>query len=1069
VRPAAGLNALPRPRVDALLAGAWTRRATLMIAGGGHGKTTALRALADTDPVCWLALRPADREIEGLTASLAKALDLESIAGLVAPTAPIGAEDRRGLAEGQASVLCEGVERRGEEVLLVLDDVEQLEQDDAAVHLLRAVCLQAPPQLHIVLSGRRLPYLGVSAVAGTGELLEIAAPDLAFTLPETEALVAARLGTGNEAIAQKCWELSSGWAAALHLIIDRLARVEAKDWPSTLERLPLLGSQLWREFVAELLAHEDPETRRMIELAAVAPIVDAELLSALGVARPTAGLENLQNRGLLVALADRDGRTMSPVLSEAVAEQLSAVEVEALREQIASWLELADRLDEALECRLRGPAPATRALLERCGHGLVARGGGARVAEILAKIGTGDSPALDGVLGEALQAVGDWDGAIETFARVRSAVGDDGLAPEIAWRYGALLYLRGESDAALEVLCPAHVDVDLDATSDDALVSAWLSSTQWGRGDSELAAQTAAVALGQAERRRDPGALAAAHVAAALADAGIGDREGNERHYRAALKNAALAGDSIQLARIRANLSSRALEDGDYGLAIEESDRALRVGAGHQFFAAIAMCNRAESLMRLGDLDAARAGLASSIETYSALGSLVTCHPQTLLGVIYRERGDLARARVSFERGLRLAEQGGDAHTLVYALCGLAQTVAEDDPAVARAYVAQAIESSSSLERAHALCSSASVELVAGDRRAAAALADQAELEARRTGDRPSLAEAIALKGVASDPPRADWLSAAADLWDELGNVIALLRTRLMLAVCQGDQAAASALRQELSERGVSPELGPSALPGRIKPDSPELEITTLGRFAVERSGERVSAGAWQSRKARDLLKLLVGRRGRPITREAAAEALWPNEPPGALSNRLSVALSTLRKVLDPERSHPPDHFITGDGQSLALAVDHATVDVMAFLQAAATGVAKAADGDWAGAEEALQEAERLYVGDFLEEDLYEDWTVECREVARSSTLEVSRLLARAASERGDDETASRHLRRLLERDPYDEDGWIALVGAQSRLRRYGEARRQHAMYARRMAELEVAPVPLARTVDVRP
>jgi DNA-binding SARP family transcriptional activator len=559
------------------------------------------------------------------------------------------------------------------------------------------------------------------------------------------------------------------------------------------------------------------------------------------------------------------------------------------------------------------------------------------------------------------------------------------------------------------------------------------------------------VALRQAARGRDPGALAAAHVAAALAAASNGNREHNERHYRAALKHATEAGDSILLARIRANLSSKALEEGDYNLAIEESDRALSVGAGHKFFAALAMCNKAEALLRLGELDDARATLADSLETYEALGSLVACAPQSLLGVVYRERGDLARARVSFERSLRLAEHAGDAHTLVFALCGLAQTVAEDDPAAARRYVSQAIERSSSLERAHALCAAASVELAAGDRATAARLAGDAELEARRTGDRPSLAEAISLRGIAAEPPSSDQLSAALELWDELGSVIAQLRTRLVLATLQGDQATADDLRRELSSRGVTPALAPAAPVGRPELPSQELLIATLGRFAVVRHGEHVAAGAWQSRKARDLLKLLAGRLGRAITRESAAEALWPNEPPGPLSNRLSVALSTLRRVLDPQRAHPPDHFITADGQSIALRVDHAKVDVVAFLHTATDAIARASEGDWVGT------------------DVDEDWTVDCREAARSAAVEVSRLLARAAAARDDDETASRHLRRLLERDQYDEDAWIALVGAQSRLRRYGEARRQHAIYARRMAELEVAPVTLAQAADVRP
>src|SRR5205807_5862256 len=156
-----------------------------------------------------------------------------------------------------------------------------------------------------------------------------------------------------------------------------------------------------------------------------------------------------------------------------------------------------------------------------------------------------------------------------------------------------------------------------------------------------------------------------------------------------------------------------------------------------------------------------------------------------------------------------------------------------------------------------------------------------------------------------------------------------------------------------------------------------EVAVTTLGRFAVGRAGEPIPLVAWQSRKARDLLKLLASRRGRALTRDAAAEALWPAEDPGPLPNRLSVALSTLRKVLDPERSHPPDHFIAADQQSLALRVERVSRDVVVFLKAARTGVELASADNWDAAELKLREAESLYTGDFLEEDLYEDWPVD--------------------------------------------------------------------------------------------
>lgn len=67
------------------------------------------------------------------------------------------------------------------------------------------------------------------------------------------------------------------------------------------------------------------------------------------------------------------------------------------------------------------------------------------------------------------------------------------------------------------------------------------------------------------------------------------------------------------------------------------------------------------------------------------------------------------------------------------------------------------------------------------------------------------------------------------------------------------------------------------------------LSISTLGLFALARDGSPVGRREWQSKKARDLLKLLITRRGRPAPRDWLMEVLWPGQDPGLLSNRLSV------------------------------------------------------------------------------------------------------------------------------------------------------------------------------------
>ena len=96
-------------------------------------------------------------------------------------------------------------------------------------------------------------------------------------------------------------------------------------------------------------------------------------------------------------------------------------------------------------------------------------------------------------------------------------------------------------------------------------------------------------------------------------------------------------------------------------------------------------------------------------------------------------------------------------------------------------------------------------------------------------------------------------------------------------------------------------------------------------------------------------------------------ELLWPGEDSGKLSNRLSVALATLRGVLGPE--------VLGAGQTGAVAVDLEVVDVDVerFLRAEPG------------------EALALYRGDFLEEDLYEDWAADLRDQARAAYAAAGR------------------------------------------------------------------------------
>lgn len=1015
----------------------------------------------------WVRVRPADAQAESLSARIAAALGESPARGGSAIAAATGSDDRRALAERRAALLCELAEALQDDLLLVVDGLEFVGDDEAVRHLLRVLSLEAPSQLHLVLSGRSLPELGLGGAQGRGELLEVTAPDLSFTVGEAVELVETRLGAASVYLAEECLALTGGWAAALQLLLDRLERLDPSDHGRALARLRHSRGYLWHAFAKDLVAGEQLSVRRVLSVASLAPRVDVGLLEGVAVPIATGDLERLHERGLLVEAGEPGHYRLSPVLEGAVAGHGRTGEVEAIREQVGRWLEDHSRLEEALECRAEGARDAARSFVGRCGPTLVRNGAAARLIEVLRRQGTGGDPGLDAVLAEALQAAGEWDAAIDLFSRVEHSKGSEGLPAGVAWRYGLLLYLRGQSEAAAATLAAASDPARLGA--DDAMVSAWLSTTLWRQGQVDAADDLARTALHQAGASGDSCALAAAHVSLALAAASRGQRERNVREYRLALAAASDGGDRVQLARIHANLSSRELESGTYTRAIAEADLALETGAGHRFFSALALANKAEAHLRLGQLDDARAAVADAAAIYEALGSLHASVPQVIYGELYRQRGDMVRARSSFERARALAEECDDAHTLVYAQSGLARILAGEDLAAARKAAADGMARASSLERAAALCAAAEVELWARDGVAAETFAKQAEAEARATGDRAALAESLGLQGAARVPPDEARLRSAIDLWDDIGNPVGAARARLGLAILVDDQAAAQATQRQLGAMGVAPALGVPGLLASDRGAEREVAIVALGRFAVVQAGESVPLAAWQSRKARDLLKLLVARRGHPITREAVAEVMWPDEDPEPLGNRLSVALSIIRKVLDPGRRHPPDHYVIADARTIALRLDRVDVDLIEFFRVADKATDLMAKGERDAAEVPLRRARQLYAGDFLEENLYDDWAVEAREEARSRLLMILRLLARLAADRGDDESVGQYLGQLLERDPYDEDAWLALIAAQLRLRRHGEARRRYAAYARCMAELDVVPIALADAGSRRP
>jgi ATP/maltotriose-dependent transcriptional regulator MalT len=1078
--PAPPAPLLRRERLFRLLDEALGRRLTTLVAGAGYGKSTLLSAWAPGVNSAWYSASTDDASLAAFGRGITDALRLrvpalsQDVVGAVTASAGPGAEeDEPARARGFAAAVCETLQSQlRRDLVLVVDDVQELTASSGAIQAIESLCRQAPAQLHLVLASRsELPF-PIERLRGQGHVLELSSADLTFDLNETEELLGAATGPADAATALDLQRATGGWPAAVRLAVEALRAVPSADRRAALERIRRPEGPLIAYLASEVFAHEPPEVEALVRTVAPLERFTAGLCEALGVPDAADILRSLALRGVFVELQS-DGATAgwyalgSPVREFALSRQGPSDDVRRVRRRAARWFEEHGELEEALRCYTAADEGRELArILSSEGPALLSQGSVDAVLEAVARVPSElRTSAIEQLAGEAFEVRGDWDAALRCFDR--AAGGSDTLPPGLAWRTGLLRHLGGRLDEAFAAYDRADVEGE---PRDVALLLAWRASAHWLRNDADACREDAERAFAVASSVEDPRALAAAHTVLAMLAALEGDRAANDAHYLKALDHAQRAGDVLQLIRVRTNRGSRHVEECAYEEAIAELDLALRLAdlAGFAAFRALALSNRGEALMKMGRFDEALADLEAAKDLYQRLGSRMVAYPLEKLGEVYRARGQLALARGAFEEAVAQSEAAGDLQGLVPSLAGLARVVATDEPEEGERLVQHALSLGAGMNYVHALLAGGWVALVRGRRQLAAERALQAAVIARSRWDHAGLAESLELAAIASGHParETERLEEAATIWRDLRSPVGEARVRLEIALVTGDSEAAARADDDLRAMGAR---GYRHMLSRfVEVDrSPRVLVQSLGRFRVVRGGDVIPLAAWQSRKARDLFKMLVSRRGRPTPREVLMEALWPGQSPRPLGNRLSVLLSTVRAVLDPDKRHEADRFVGADRNAVWLQAEHVSVDVEEFLATGGEALALRRTGAPA-AHERLAAAEASYTGDFLEEDAYEDWAIALREESRAMYTEIVRALAANATERGDPDAAIRFHLRVLERDPYDEPAHLGLVTTLEAAGRHGEARRCFRAYCARMDEIGIESAPFPR-VDARP
>jgi LuxR family maltose regulon positive regulatory protein len=299
-------NLVPRPRLQQQLRQAAQSPLTLVSAPAGFGKTTLLAewvaaSAAQGATAAWLSLDPTDSDPPtfwtGVVTALQAAVQLPTLNDLDPSDAG------RLPAQRLITALLNDLHTSSGELWLVLDDFHRVDSRDVDDSL--ALFLERlPAHVHVLISTRSDPGLPLARWRARGELTEVRASDLRFTLEEATTYLndVAGLDLSTQAITA-LEDRTEGWVAALQLAA--LSMQGRDDVEGFIARFAGDDRYIVDYLVEEVLAHQPAPIRQFLLESAVLDRLTGPLCDAVcGRSDSNAMLAELDRTNLFVVALD---------------------------------------------------------------------------------------------------------------------------------------------------------------------------------------------------------------------------------------------------------------------------------------------------------------------------------------------------------------------------------------------------------------------------------------------------------------------------------------------------------------------------------------------------------------------------------------------------------------------------------------------------------------------------------------------------------------------------------------------------------------------------------------------
>ncbi len=1049
IPPPRNARTLSRPRVMASLREALEYRLTILQAGAGYGKSTALVELAsEIHPLIWYQVHEDDSDplvfllhlFHATREALPETPDLP-ISYLEAWDGTQGILPWRGILDQFLNALSEHITQP---ILFVLDDAHTVIENGEVAHILDRLIGLAPASLHILLSGRptiSLPNL--SRWRSQGEVLILDQLSLTFTVPEIASLFTSQYGlelTGEEV--ESLLAYTEGWAIALQLIWQSIR----SQTSSTLE-FPLrwqAGSleTLFDVLAREVFARHPTDIREFLLITSTLRELAPEACDAL---RRSTGQFLTDSASMLAYLRRQDlfvvetaeGALRYHHIFHNFLRQQSAPDQRLQWNRAAADYYLQQKNPEsAMYHLLEAQAWDNMAdLLDTYAPTLLSSGRLDTLATYIASLpplSLHQHPILIFTLGELARLHSRFDEAqgwyrqAETIWRARGQ--QDGIARA----------LRGQARVYLDTVNPSQAERLLE------------EAIRLSEGFEDREAQVRLFEL-LAENKLNSGRVdEAERLRQRAEDLRLESPSNDQLLFRVWLRTG------------RLNEARRGLEE----RAEAEKQQPVQTPRAHRETKLI--LSLIYSFQGLGErayqsaLEGTQRGDELKSPFVTAVGHMRQGHALMLTGDNETRSVNYALARMQFEKTIEISRALNVARLLVEANWGLCRVYGyQGDLSLAQTHAQQATE----------IADQAGDEWIASLTRLT--MGASLMMASRYEAAEEWLNRAVLGFQECSDP----FGRAAARLWLCYGWHKQKQMDRLervfpeTLAACrEGDYGflfTNPSLLGASDERIFTPLLiiardrnwedayalrllSSLRLAGVQSHPGFRLRVETLGSFQVWKGSEEIPSNGWRRESARQLFQLLITYRHSPLDRDQICEHLWPEADPAIAQRNFKIALNTLYQVLEPDReSGTESAFVVREGSTYNLRL-HADLwlDSEQFTHAIREATKPTSD-----TMTLLEKAVSLYRGEYLPDALYETWSAEERERLSTMFLESADRLSELYIQHGKLTEAIDLSQRILDQDKCWERAYRHLMQAYYHLGDHGQVGRTYQRCAQALRE----------------